>query len=264
MEIKNYHQATTLLDAYETFNEDSKNVIVGGGLWIKHTNPTIHTMIDLSNLGLNQITEYEDYIEIGAMVTLRDFEMHHAIQKLGGGFLFQGTNQIMGVGFRNLATVGGSIFGRYPFSDLITPLLALETKLVFFMNGEIKLLDYLNQKGKNNDILVSIQIKKTLGKGFFKKVSNTQLAFSILNIAVFKQDQKFKIVLGSRPGISTLALEAIDLLDNAVDVNAEIILEAAEIAASSIRFGDNEDATEEYRRELARVYVRRGLQEVIS
>jgi CO/xanthine dehydrogenase FAD-binding subunit len=47
-------------------------------------------------------------------------------------------------------------------------------------------------------------------------------------------------------------------------VNAEIILEAAEIAASSIRFADNEDATEEYRRELARVYVRRGLQEVIS
>lgn len=263
MEVKNYHQATTLLDAYETLNKDSGNVIIGGGLWLKHVNPDVNTLIDLGLLGLNQITEEKDYIEVGAMVTLRDFETHPAIHQLASGMLYLGTNQIMGTGFRNMATIGGSIFGRYPFSDLITPLLALDTRLVFFMSGEMSLLEFLEKKGKVNDILVYIRIKKTAGKGYFKKVSNTQLAFSMLNVAVHYQNHQFKIVVGARPGIAQLAIEAMNHLNQANSINKEVINEAVELMAVHTKFGTNEEATEGYRRELAKVYMKRGIEEVL-
>ena len=264
MEIKNYHQATTLLDAYETLNKDPKNVIIGGGLWLKHVNQHVNTLIDLSLLGLNQITEENDDIEVGAMVTLRDFETHPLIHQLADGMLYLGTNQIMGTGFRNMATIGGSIFGRYPFSDLITPLLALDTRLVFFMSGEMSLLEFIEKKRKVNDILVYIRIKKDAGRGYFKKVSNTQLAFSMLNVAVHYQNHQFKVVIGSRPGIAELAIEAMNHLNQAKTINKDVINEAVELMSIKTKFADNEDATEGYRRELANVYMKPGIEEVMS
>jgi CO/xanthine dehydrogenase FAD-binding subunit len=264
MEIKNYHQATTLLDAYETLNKDPKNIIIGGGLWLKHVNQHVNTLIDLNLLGLNQITEDHDDIEVGAMVTLRDFETNPLIHKLADGMLYLGTNQIMGTGFRNLATIGGSIFGRYPFSDLITPLLTLDTRLVFFMSGEISLLEFTEKKGKFNDILVSIKIKKNAGKGYFKKISNTQLAFSMLNVAVHYNQRQFKIAIGARPGIAQLAIEAMNHLNQAKTVNKKVIDEAVELMVSTMKFSDNDEATEGYRRELAKVYMKRGIEEVLS
>jgi CO/xanthine dehydrogenase FAD-binding subunit len=264
MEIKNYHQATTLLDAYETLNKDPKNVIIGGGLWLKHANQNVNTLIDLSQLGLNQITEEKDDIVVGAMVTIRDFETNPLIHQLASGMLYLGTNQIMGTGFRNMATIGGSVFGKYPFSDLITPLLALDTRLVFFMSGEMSLLEYIERKGKLSDILVYIKIKKHAGKGYFKKVANTQLAFSMLNVAIHYQHQQFKIVVGSRPGIAELAIEAMNHLNQAKSITKDVIHEAVELMAKTTQFGNNEDATEGYRRELAKVYMKRGIEEVLA
>jgi CO/xanthine dehydrogenase FAD-binding subunit len=66
------------------------------------------------------------------MVSLRDFEMSLLVKNIQGGILVSAVSQIMGVAFRNGATVGGSVAGKFPFSDLITPLLALDTTLIFY------------------------------------------------------------------------------------------------------------------------------------
>ena len=66
---------------------------------------------------------------------------------------------IVGVQFRNQSTVGGSIYGRFGFSDVLTALLALDTFVELYNGGIIRLSEFVNRK-KDKDLLLSIIIKK--------------------------------------------------------------------------------------------------------
>lgn len=66
--------------------------------------------IDLSSLGLDQIEDKEDCFKIGAMVTLRELELHEQLNKATGNVLHDALKDIVGVQLRNLATIGGSVF----------------------------------------------------------------------------------------------------------------------------------------------------------
>jgi CO/xanthine dehydrogenase FAD-binding subunit len=263
MEIERYIVANSLKEAYELLNESHQNLILGGGLWLKHGTKSVDTMIDISKLGLNEITETKQNIEIGALVTLRELETNPMIITIGGGFLAKAIGSIVGVQFRNLATIGGSIFGKYPFSDLVTALLCLNVKLKFFPKEEMSLIDFLDQKGKTNKILTHITIEKEQGKGFFKKVANTMQDFSILNVAVYKHDT-YKIVIGARPGKPVVASSAMEIMNQAKSINQEVIDLCAKSILQTISFGDDTRGSKEYREVLAETYVKRGIKEVMN
>ena len=99
-------------------------------LWLKMQHNSVNTAIDLSGLGLDQIEETEDTWRLGAMVSLRALELHPGLNDLTQGALRESVRHIVGVQFRNLATVGGSVFGRFGFSDVLTLLLALDARVV--------------------------------------------------------------------------------------------------------------------------------------
>jgi len=262
MEIKHFHRATSLQDAHETLVQDPSNIVLGGGLWVKKVNASANTLIDLSDLKLDQIKDTQNQLEIGAMVNLRDFETHPAVKSLNGGFLSHAVGQIMGVGFRRLATVGGTVAGRFAFSDLLTPLLTLDVTLIFFPKKEMSLEQYLNAKGKTTDILTTIIIKKEPGIGYFKKVSNTVLDFAILNIAVTHFKGKYVIAVGARPAGSILALKAMEYLNAQKNPGLAEFEKAAELTSEALGFLTTSTGSESYRKSLARTYVRRGLEEV--
>jgi CO/xanthine dehydrogenase FAD-binding subunit len=264
MEIKNYYKAKSLEDAYLKLNEHTSNIIAGGGAWLKMSTSDHETMVDLSGLSLNQIHEKDNLIEVGSLVTLRDFEVNPSIKALGKGYMSEAAGSVMGVGFRNVASIGGSIIGKFPFSDLITPLLTLNITMHFYPEGEMTLEEYIKSKGKLNSILKKIVIEKENGKGYFKKVGNTVLDFSILNIAIYHGVHGYRIAVGSRPGVGTLAHEAMNYLNQLKTVEDSDINQAVDLVLKHVRFGSNEAADESYRRELAKVYIARGLKEVIS
>ena len=111
--------AESLEQAYE-LNQKKRNCIIGGMLWLKMGNRMVPTAIDLSNLGLNTIEENEEEFSIGCMTTLRQLEQHEGLNSYTNGAVSESVRSIVGVQFRNLATVGGSIFGRFGFSDVLT------------------------------------------------------------------------------------------------------------------------------------------------
>lgn len=263
MEIKSYVVANSLKEAHQLLNESDHNFILGGGLWLKHGTKYVEQMIDLSHLNLNHIIETIEQIEIGALTTLRDLETNPAIQAIGNGFLSKAIGSIVGVQFRNLATIGGSIYGKYPFSDLVTPLLCLHVTLKFFPNEEITLHDYLEEKGKAKKILTHIIINKEKGKGFFKKVAITMQDFSILNIAVYKH-KEYKIVIGARPGKPIMALDAMKIINQAKKIDDQLIERCANHIIETIIFGDDMRSSKEYREVLAKTYVKRGIKEVMN
>ncbi len=75
MEANRYLLPATLEEAHQLLLQDAKNILLGGGLWLKKSTSSANALIDLSALGLDQIKDTGDHIEVGAMVSLRDFEM---------------------------------------------------------------------------------------------------------------------------------------------------------------------------------------------
>ena len=86
-------------------------------IWLKMEDIQIPTAIDLSKLGLDQIEEDDTEFKIGAMVTLRQLETHQAFNEATCYVFRDAVKDIVGVQLRNLATVGGSIYSRFSFSD---------------------------------------------------------------------------------------------------------------------------------------------------
>ena len=115
LRFREYVKAESLEEAYEKNQKKSARVI-GGMLWLKMQNRTIQTAIDLSGLGLDTIEETEEDFRIGCMVTLRQLELSESLNAFTDGAVASCVKPIVGVQFRNLATVGGSIFGRFGFS----------------------------------------------------------------------------------------------------------------------------------------------------
>ena len=256
LRANNYYKAKSLEDAYNKLKENPKNAIIAGGLWMKKTGLQYNELIDLSELGLDQIKEEKGFIHVGAMVSLRDFENSPLIKSLNSGATAFGVREILGPAFRNSATIGGSIFGRYPFSDVIAALLPLDVKVKLYPSQEMSLEEFLNYRGKIDGILEEIIIKKEEGKGFYKKMKATALDFPMINFSIVKRNNKHYIAIGSRPMVASLAPKAMALADQGKFV------EAAEMAAEELQCLDSSNISKEYRMDLVRVYVRRGLEEV--
>ena len=109
IKIKDYVRVGSLEEAYE-LNQKRSACILGGMLWTKMGQRQVQTAIDLSGLGLDQIEESEEEFSIGCMVTLRQLEEHEGLNAYTDGAARESVRSIVGVQFRNLATVGGSIW----------------------------------------------------------------------------------------------------------------------------------------------------------
>lgn len=139
--IQNYVRVKNLEEAY-TLNQKKGSMILGGMLWTKMQDRTIQTAIDLCELGLDRIDENADAFFIGAMVSLREIELHEGLYAYTQGAVRDALKDIVGVQFRNLATVGGSIWGRFGFSDVLTMFLAMDTYVELFQGGIIPLQEF--------------------------------------------------------------------------------------------------------------------------
>ena len=85
------------------------------------------TAIDLCDLGLDTIEETDEEFSIGARVTLRELEQHVGLNTYTHDAVKNAVKDIVGVQFRNMATIGGSIWGRFGFSDVLTVFLAMDS-----------------------------------------------------------------------------------------------------------------------------------------
>ncbi len=263
MKIQQYHRATSLEDAYNVLMANPKNHILGGALWLKQLDREIETAIDLQDLKLDEISQSETHFRIGSMTTLYRLESAEALNEWCDQLVRSAMQHIMGVSFRHSATLGGSIMGRYAFSDLIGVFLVLEAELEFHKTGKMSLETFLHERKMPNDILVAIYIPKQKGKSFFKKVSNTRLDFAILNFAFFKTDDQLRIAIGSRPSIAMLAKETMAFI-NASGWNDDTKPQALELFMNEVSFGNNQRGSAEYRKQLAKVYFMRGVEEVMK
>ena len=197
LKIKEYARAESLEQAYE-WNQKKSSCVIGGMLWLKMSSRNVGMAIDLSGLHLDQIREDEECFRVGAMVTLRELELHEGLNRYTQGAVKAALRDIVGVQFRNLATAGGSVFGRFGFSDVLTVLLAMDTSVKLYRGGELSLEEFLGRK-RDRDILEEIRIRKQPGFHMvYKAHRNSRTDFPVLNAAVSLEETGGKLVFGAR------------------------------------------------------------------
>lgn len=253
--IKNYVRARSLEEAWQ-LNQEKRNRILGGMLWMRLGNGSVNTAIDLSDLGLNKIEENEEEFSIGAMTTLRDIEKHEKLNMYFGNVIADAVKDIVGVQFRNMATVGGSIWGRFGFSDVLTVFLALDSYVELYKGGIVSLEQFAQMK-KDKDILVRLIIKKTPCKAAYLSMRIQRTDFPVIACAVSKVDTEYRAVLGARPSRAMVIRDEKNLLVNGI--TEETAQAFAQYAADHVPTGSNVRGSAAYRTHLINVLVQRGM-----
>lgn len=202
LKIQKYTKAKSLQEAYEIINKNRNNIIIGGMMWLKMEDRMVVEAVDLSNLNLNQIEEKENEYQIGAMCTLRQLELHKQLNLMCQNVIKDAVCDIVGVQFRNMATIGGSVYSRFGFSDVICALLALDCDVLLHNRGRISLSEFIALPYEK-DIITHICIKKKEYQSAFVCVRRSATDLAVLNVAVRKEAEQYRIVVGARPQKAT-------------------------------------------------------------
>lgn len=254
--IKTYVFPETLAEADELLHRDCRNTaVLGGCCWLKLGRRRIARAIDLSRLGLDQIEVKDGFLELGASVPLHQLETHPAVTSRFDNLLGESVSHIVGVPFRNCATVGGSVFSRFGFSDLTCALLALETTVVLYRGGEIPLETFLASPIAFDDILLKVRIRDDGRRAACRSVRRSSTDFPTLAAAASCLDGQWKVSVGARPARAMLSARAAACLSRGEGPAA-----AGAAAAEELVYGSDLRAGAEYRKKLAAVLVRRAAQ----
>ena len=241
MTIREYKKAESLEEAWQ-LNQKKPNRVLGGMIWLKMENLNVGTAIDLSGLGLDTIEETDEGFSIGAMVTLRQLELHPGLAAYTDGAVRESVRHIVGVQLRNLATVGGNIYRRFGFSDVLTMFLA----------------EYA-QRPYDRDILVRVIVPKEDAKFCYQSVRNSQTDIPVLTCAAAKNAAgEYRFAIGARPGKAVLYTLPADAGETPELTSARF---AASIR-SRIKTESNMRGSAEYRNHLAGVLVKRAVKQL--
>ena len=260
LKIKSYVKVNSLAEAYE-LNQKKTSCVLGGMIWLKMSSRSVGTAIDLSGLGLDTITENDDEFIIGCMTSLRSLELHEALNAYTQGAVRESLRHIVGVQFRNCATVGGSIYGRYGFSDVLTVFLGMDTWVELYEKGKIPLTEFVNMK-KDRDILVNIIVKKQPLRICYLSQRNSSTDFPVLTCTASLIGDEARTVIGARPGRAMIVEDTKKILNGFGELGKNKKKEAAQAfaryAAKQVPTGKNMRASAEYRTRLVEVLTRRA------
>lgn len=241
MKIKEMIYPSAINEAYEQLISQKKATLMGGGMFLRLQHRTIPFVIDLSNLGLNDIEITSTGFTIGAMVTLRQIETHESIPD----GLKACVRQIAGVAVRNMATIGGSVVGRYPFSDVLTALVSLNATLTFHKKGTVPIAQFADHGLDAPDILVSITVPKVTNS-LFAAYKPVYTDFSLVNLSISKADT-YTISIGATP-------------KHAKSVTIEVLSDSRAIL-DQFDFKTDRRASGQYRRALAKALLEDAFEE---
>ena len=240
-----YKRPQSLQEAWE-LNQKKSARILAGGCWLRLGRQRIGTLVDLCGLGLEGISLEGDRIAVGAMTTLRQLETSPLLREAYGDYFREMVKGIVGVQFRNCATVGGSLASRFGFSDLLTGFLAADCRVTLFKAGELPLEEYA-ALAPDRDLLVKVTVPAGGVRAVYQSVRNTRTDLPVLTCAASRREgeEGLRMAVGARPGKAVL-------LRGVTRDNCPARLE-------ELSFGSNMRAGADYRRHLAGVLSRRAL-----
>ena len=270
-------EAVGLLEKYE----DEAKILAGGQSLVPIMNFRLgrpEVLVDINGIkDLDYIKEEGEALFIGALTRERDLELSPLVKEKCP-ILAEAVSFIGHVPIRNRGTIGGSLVHADPSSELPTVICCLDGEMkVVGPSGERVLepeeffLTYLTTSLEPSEILVEVRIP-TLPQNTawsFVELSRRSGDFAIVGVAtlLFMEDggvcKEARIALGGVAPTPVRAEEAEELLSGQV-ITDELIKAAGEEAAEATETEPDYHASAEYRKDMARVFVQRGLREALS
>jgi carbon-monoxide dehydrogenase medium subunit len=229
-------------------------------------------LIDLRKVpGLQGIQRENGSWRIGALT--RHTELEHSPEL---GIVAQAAGTIADPQVRNLGTIGGSIAHGDPASDLLAVLLISDATVTLqgpdgqrtVAAGEL-FRDYLETAIEPTEVLTEVRLQALDGWGFgYQKFNRRSEDWAMVAVsAVVKQSggvcEDVRIGLTHMASVP-LRAHAAEAALRGLPLNDESIAQASEQAAEGTSPPADLNASEDYKRHLARVLCRRALQEAVG
>ena len=206
--------------------------------------------------GIREAAEMCGGYRIGAMATLRQLEKHEGLNRLTDGAIKDCVRDIVGVQFRNLATVGGSLFGRFGFSDVLTFLMAAGAKAELYHGGIVTVEEFARMPF-DTDILTHVIFPGKKQRIGWQSFRNSRTDFSVLNCCVSLEEKETRCCVGARP------MKAVCLRDEQGILKDGITPESARAfgryVKENVKTESNLRGSGEYRSMLVETLTRRAL-----
>lgn len=238
---------------------------------VLHGGDEITTLIDLSDLNLAYVEQRDTGIAIGAMTPLSDLLNHSALATYLGGLIPAVLRTVGSPMLRNVATVGGNLIRRQPWSDVVPLFLALGANARHFDGTEHEetLAEFYGRPGHSpEDILTEIVLPapKPVAAAAFEKFTRSAVDVALLNCAVFirtKYDRcvEARVYVGGTPRSAAAVPAVVEMLQGS-ELDDELISEAARIAAAEVPTGNDRRTTASYRTHLVEVGLGRCLRRI--
>jgi aerobic carbon-monoxide dehydrogenase medium subunit len=248
---------------------DEAKLLAGGHsllplMKLRLANPAV--LIDIGRVpDLSYIEERGDVIAIGALARHHDLETS-GLLKEQVPLLAYTAHQVGDPQVRHRGTLGGTLGHGDPASDIPATILALGGTLVAEgPNGrrEIAAIDFfqgfLETGLAADEMLIEVRVPKSTGSAWsFQKFNRRAQDWAIVGVAAVANGNTgvALINMGNTPMRATAVEEA--LRSGASDADASLVADQGTDPPSDI------DASSEYRRHLAKVLVRRALEEARS
>ncbi len=135
LNLKEYHRPQGLMEAIELLKrKEPRTVVLGGGTWLVGEAPRdVEAVVDIANLGLNRIVVEGNLLRIGAAVTHQKLVESELLGPSAPGALHiigETAQAMSGLNIRNRATIAGAVVTADASSPLVTALLACDAEVV--------------------------------------------------------------------------------------------------------------------------------------
>ncbi len=280
-----YYNVTSIEKALEILNQyqDRSKIVAGAtDLMIefeKGIRKNIDILVDVTRIpGINQITLDEDQIiHLGPLVTHNDCASSKLIQERALP-LAQAAWEVGSPQIRNRGTIIGNLITASPANDTITPLMALNAKLVIKSLDSQRVVSlsdfYLGVRKTilaSNEMVTDIffpALKLSETGSFIKFALRRAQAISLVNVAAIcefegKIIKKATITLGAVAPTIIHAKEAEIFLINR-ELNEDVINEASIITQKAARPISDIRGSSSYRKTMVKVITKRVLTSILK
>lgn len=281
-----YHRPAGLAEVLSLLQEVSPAVLVAGctdfipalrkGVW---SYPDGIGLIDLRQVPeLTGITRDDKTLVIGGATRLKEIVVSQLIQEQVP-LLAQAVQEMASLQVRNSATIGGNLCTASPAADTAPPLLALKAELNLLdsqgQEERLPLSDFFTGPGQTvlgpERLLKEIHIPLPIQNArFYRKKMGLRKAFtiSVISMALQASVQKDRLqdvalAFGAVAPTPMRATEVEQLLEGQA-LSPDLLDQAAALAARAVNPISDVRASADYRREMASVFTRRGLRQIMG
>jgi len=276
-----YYQPEGLSEAFhlmEKFGERARYIAGGTDLIVRMKQKVIQPDALISLRGIDSLKGFElnGGVSLGSMTLFRDIERSEALAKVCPA-LVEAVRVLANPQVRNVATPGGNISNAAPSADCAPPLLVMDAVVTVAGPGgerEIPIEGFFVGPGRTcmdpTEIVTRITLPKTdEGTGMaFLKWGRVSQDIAIVNVAALlvmegKTCRKCRIAAGAVAPVP-LRLHKVETLLEGSKIDQEVVDEAGRVAGAEVRPITDVRSTEEYRRHISGVLVKKAIQQAME